>query len=101
MQASRSDRNSQVDWHPDWLASLTTRSNAAPEYLRPDPPISGFNGYHLSDVSHGASSNGSKIETVEEAHAAEENLSALQADELIIESNRDRAVKYALKLHTL
>jgi hypothetical protein len=52
-------------------------------------------------VSHGASSNGSKIETVEEAHAAEENPSALRADELILESNRDRAVKYAPKLHTL
>jgi hypothetical protein len=47
-------------------------------------------------VSNGHfSTSGDKIETFEEAEAAEQIPSALPDDELIIERNHDRAVKYA------
>lgn len=102
MQSTRGDTRARADWFPDWFPDTaepsTTRNNATTDYLLPDRPTSGVNSYRLSDVSHGASSGGSKMETVEEAEAAEQIPSALPDDELVIERNRDRAVKYVSQI---
>jgi hypothetical protein len=45
-------------------------------------------------VSNGRSSISGKVQTVEEEEEAEQIPPALQDDELVIERNRDRAVKY-------
>jgi hypothetical protein len=95
-------RPSEVDWFPDWMPTSAepsnTRNHVPMDYLLPDHRASTSESYRLSDASHGASSNGSKMGTVEEAEAgAEEDdgaiPSALPDDEWVIERNRDRAVK--------
>jgi hypothetical protein len=88
------------DWLPDdWLPGSTQRTSARPnttsEHLQPQNPAAGLESYRLSNVSNGYSSTSGKIETIEEAEAAEQIPSALPDDELIIERNHDRAVKYA------
>jgi hypothetical protein len=103
MQSSRADRGSQ-DWFPDWLPDSAHRTsigtNTASEYLQPGHPASGFDNYRLSDVSNGPSSTSGKVETIEE-HEAEDGIpSALPRDEVSLERDRDRAVKYASVIDT-
>lgn len=100
MQPLHGDRQSQVDWVPDWFPdtvdSTTTRTNAAPNRLQAETNHlqRDRQTIRLSDVSHGASSTGSKMEILEEAQAEEQIPSVLPGDELIMERDRDRAVKY-------
>jgi hypothetical protein len=97
MRSSLDDSAPQVDWRPDWLPSAqhsTARTSTTPEYLQPQSPASGFDSYRLSNVSNGRSSISGKIQTVEEEEEAEQIPSALPDDELVIERNRDRAVKH-------
>jgi hypothetical protein len=65
-----------------------------PDHLQPQSPASGFENHRLSNVSNGRSSISGKVQTVEEEEEAEQIPPALQDDELVIERNRDRAVKY-------
>ena len=62
--------------------------------LQPQSPVSAFDSNRPSDVSHEASTSGSRFETVEQVEDAEKVPTALPGDELLIERNRDRAVKY-------
>jgi len=97
MQSQAGDRRTQAEWFPDWLpasAAAPARNHTTTDYLLPEGRNSGNESYRLSDVSQGASSNGSKMNDVEAAEAAEQIPSALPEDELVIERNRDRAVKY-------
>jgi hypothetical protein len=106
MRSSLDESAPQVDWRPDWLPSAqstpsTARVITTPEHLQPQSPASGFDSYRLSNVSNGRSSISGKVQTVEEEEEAEQIPSALPDDELVIERNRDRAVKYAsTKDHT-
>lgn len=93
---------SQTDWFPDWLLpdsahrapSRTSTTNPPSLFLQSQSPTSAFDSYRLSDVSNGASTSGSRIETAEQAEAAEKIPQTQDGDELLIERNRDRAVKY-------
>jgi hypothetical protein len=92
MRSSLDESAPQVDCRPDWLPDdwlpgstqrTSARPNTTSEHLQPQNPAAGLESYS------------GKIETIEEAEAAEQIPSALPDDELIIERNRDRAVKYA------
>lgn len=107
-------RTSDADFLPDWFprtehtiprrpvpgeqhmseaSSSQNQNHVANEYLHPDRRTSAaVSSYRLSDVSHGASSSGSNMCAVEE-EGGDEIPSALPEDELVIERNRDRAVK--------
>jgi hypothetical protein len=97
--AGGGDRTSQPSWPPDWWhppAAASTNNNATAEtseYLHPQASPLGSENFWLSNISHGPSSAGSKIEAVEQAEAAEQIPSELPDDELVIERNLDRAVK--------
>jgi hypothetical protein len=106
MQPLHEERESQTNWLPDWLPGApatrtTTSMNAPSSTLHPQSSNSALGTYRLSDVSTGASTSGSKIGTVEQAEAAENVPTALPSDELLIERNRDRAVKYAWSLRKM
>jgi hypothetical protein len=53
-----------------------------------------WNSIRLSDASYGPSSGGSKIEANEGLREDEQAPAATDADRVVIESNKDRAVKY-------
>jgi hypothetical protein len=100
MESHPRNRNSQADWFPDWLSSNqaepSARNHTTTTYLQPASPPSELDSFRLSNISNGASDS-SKVGTVEDAEAGEQIPSALPEDELIIERNRDRAVKYAIE----
>jgi hypothetical protein len=100
MQSSHGDRQPRVDWVSDWfldtIESTTTRTNAAPNRLQAETNHTQRDRQtvRLSDVSHGASSTDNEMQILEEAQAEEQIPSVLPGDELIMERDRDRAVKY-------
>jgi hypothetical protein len=78
-------RPSEADWFPDWMPTSAEPSNARnqvpTDYLLPDHRASTSESYRLSEAEAGAEDDDGAIP------------SALPDDELVIERNRDRAVK--------
>lgn len=100
MQPVHEERKSQTEWFPDWLPGhatqgTTTSTKGPSSTLRPQSQVSAIDSNRPSDVSHGASTSGSRLETAGQVEDAEKVPTALPGDELLIERNRDRAVKYA------
>jgi hypothetical protein len=98
MQPLNEERQSQTESFPDWIPGHatqgTTMSTKGPSStLRPQSPVSAFDSNRPSDVSHGVSISGSRLDTAEQVEDAEKVPTALPGDELLIERNRDRAVK--------
>jgi hypothetical protein len=83
-----------MSWVPDWASGPAERApkrpSATPDYLQLDRTS-----IRLSEVSYGPSSAGSKIEANEGIESDERAPAATSDDVVVIESNRDRAVKYA------
>lgn len=118
-----SRRPSEADWFPDWMPNVSaaepshTGSHLPADYHLPElsntkthvpadhllyPRASTTESHRLSDASHGASSSGDKMGTVEERAEEEDDgaiPTALDEDELVIERNRDRAVKYVSRIN--
>lgn len=101
MEPSSGRRSSQNDWVPEWLLvpnqGPATRTSAASAHVQPQISHPREEVYRLSDVSHAASSNGSNTQRNEDAEAAAQIPPAEPEDKLIIDRNRDRAVKYVPK----
>ncbi|KAH3913113.1 hypothetical protein HBI56_087620 [Parastagonospora nodorum] len=101
MQPVHEEGNSQTERFPDLLPGHadpgTTTSTKGPFItLRPQSLASAFDSNRPSDVSHGASTSGSRLETAERVEDPEKVPTALPGDELLIERNRDRAVNRRL-----
>jgi hypothetical protein len=101
MSSSHGNSMSQNDWFPDWFpsgsahrATTSIHTDAPSEHLQPQSPTTAFDRYRLSHASNGPSTSGSGIETVEDAEARERIPQVQDGDELLIERNRDREVKY-------
>lgn len=98
MAPQRNDGEAR-DWMPDWIhtgGSTQVSTNATDDHLDPNHRLDHI---RMSDISQGASSTASKIDTSQEFKAFDEvdtghdDLTDLPEDVLVIERDRDRSVK--------
>jgi hypothetical protein len=97
MQRPRHDQDTNLSWIPDWVSGPAALAPKSPsttlDYLQLDR-----NNIRLSDVSHGLSSAGSKFEANEGSETDERAPAATDADRVVIDSDKDRRVKYVWEI---
>jgi hypothetical protein len=80
---------------PTLRSTTSTNFDPPSNHLQPQNPTPAADNYALLNMNNGASTSGSRIETAEEVEARERIQLAKPEDEMVVEGDPDRAVKYA------
>lgn len=94
MQRDHNDKATWIDWFPDWApARQDTRTTLAAEPTPPDPPNVNTNNIQLQEINHEDDGGDEGHMHMEDVEAPGENPTVLPHDTLVIERDRDKAVK--------